>query len=417
MKILFLSSYYPPNTKGGAEISTQLLAEALAKRGHNIHVITSGNNKDAMNIGKVKVLPLPIPLTAKPLFERRHSRKIAQALLKYVPDLASYAIIHAHDFRTALVLSELKSFHAAKFGQFLPAVATIRDYAPISGSTNFITAQGLIPASPNSDARFSHRITEASIARKIFRYWQYRYNLPYRGQAFSSLPWQIFISYAQRELIGRHLDIGQIKSAVIYNPLPASYLADPVQKGQSGLVTYIGTVESYKGVGLLLAAARVILSEFPRAHLNIIGEGADRKYYQYLVTRWGLGNQVTFTGRLAPDLLQKHYDQSEIVVAPSIWIEPFGRTVAEAMARGKVVVTANAGGPSELVKDGERGLLFNRNDVNSLREKLKLALTLNQKQKNITGLAARQWVTDNLNKDNIAKQHEEFYQQCLNLRL
>ena len=43
MKILIFNELYTPYSKGGAEKSTQLLAETLVKLGHEIHVCTSSN--------------------------------------------------------------------------------------------------------------------------------------------------------------------------------------------------------------------------------------------------------------------------------------------------------------------------------------------------------------------------------------
>ena len=46
MKILILIENYPPTIKGGAEVSTKIMAEELAKRKINVHVLTRClNNK------------------------------------------------------------------------------------------------------------------------------------------------------------------------------------------------------------------------------------------------------------------------------------------------------------------------------------------------------------------------------------
>ena len=41
MKVLFISEYFPPNSKGGGERSAYKLARALAKKGVTVHVLTS----------------------------------------------------------------------------------------------------------------------------------------------------------------------------------------------------------------------------------------------------------------------------------------------------------------------------------------------------------------------------------------
>lgn len=56
------------------------------------------------------------------------------------------------------------------------------------------------------------------------------------------------------------------------------------------------------------------------------------------------------------------YANSDIVVVPSIWGEPFGLTALEAMSCEVPVVASRVGGLQEIVHDGENGLLFSPGD-------------------------------------------------------
>ena len=100
-------------------------------------------------------------------------------------------------------------------------------------------------------------------------------------------------------------------------------------------------------------------------------------------------------------------------MAPHIWHEPFGRTVAEGMARGKVVVAADVGGPSEMIKTGKTGLLFKRNSREALSESIIKALRMNDTERQAMGREARAWVISNLTKERIASQYEVFYKQVI----
>lgn len=389
MKILFLSSYYPPHTRGGAELSTYYLATGLRDHGHDVNVITSSPN---------------LPLTAKPLFELRHARRIAGALKREIGDPHQYDIVHAHDFRSAQALSELG---------WENSVVTARDYAQICGTTNDVLLDGTTGDCCSWQNIFTKnpRIVEASLARKFFRIWQYKYNLPYRKKSFLRFPAQIFISKAQQQHIASRQDVSQQKTAVIYNPVPPEYLSQSSQEGIPGTVVYIGTVERYKGVGVLLHAWKKLIRDVGGLHLKIVGDGAQKKDYERLVERWGLDHQITFTGRLPWDRLRRVYDEASVVVAPHLWLEPFGRTVVEAMARGKVVVASNIGGPAEIIQDNKTGLLFEKGSVESLQNRLKDALTMPDLPRRTMQANARQWVQSHLTSDTIAKQHEEFYRE------
>jgi glycosyltransferase involved in cell wall biosynthesis len=65
------------------------------------------------------------------------------------------------------------------------------------------------------------------------------------------------------------------------------------------------------------------------------------------------------------------YHDADIVIVPSLWIEPFGITTLEAMASGVPVVGAKIGGIAETLVHGETGLHFEPGNVDDLAEALR----------------------------------------------
>lgn len=418
MKILFVSALYPPRTRGGGEVSAHLIAQGLRALGHDVTVITSTQNGKAdlgdrglKEVDGVPVIRLPVPMAAKPLLERRHSRIVAKALKKEIGGLERYDVIHAQDFRSALALTEwpAEDLAASKSAPLL--VVTARDYAQICGTTNNILRDGRRCTCSLRDILRSHRVAEVPALRKAARIWQYRYNIGYRKRAFRKFPGQIFISRAQQKEIAGQQDLSGVATAVIYNPVAKRYLSEPVSRGVAGTVLYVGRVEMYKGVGLLLEAWPGVAREIPNAQLKIVGEGAQRSDYEALVERSGLQYRVKFVERVPWNRMQLVYDRAAVVVAPHIWVEPFGRTVAEAMARGKIVVAANTGGPAEIIEHGRSGLLFERGSVEALKDELSKALTMPDLNRREMQKAARAWTAKHLSLETIARQHEEFYRE------
>lgn len=406
MKILFLSAQYPPEVKGGGELSTHIIAQGLMKLGHTVRVVTDSAREGEYEIDGIAISGLPLYLRGKPLLEKHRSAYAAKVLRHLVPDLHEYDIVHAHDFRSALMLSELHMKNT---------VVTARDYAQISGCTNNILHDGTVDPGCQGMGELwhCHRVAEAAVPRKFFRIWQYMYNRPYRRNAFRSILNQIFISHAQQKLIQKYQDISGQHTRVIYNPISQEYLAEPLIKGNPGNVLYVGRVEMYKGVRLLLQAWRILAQKNLEAHLTIAGSGAQQKEYENLAATWGLQYRVTFIPHMPYHRLQALINESEILVAPHLWVEPFGRTVIEGMARGKIVAASNTGGPAEIIEHNKTGLLFERGSVQDLLHTLEHALKMNYFDKKEIGIAARDYVRDTLNMEKIAQQHEEFYKEIL----
>ena len=416
MKLLFLCSLYPPHSKGGGEISTHLIARGLVQRGHSVTVITSaaGSERGARTreLDGVQIKEVSLPLTAKPLFERQHARRIATSLAQFIPGLAKFDVVHAHDFRSALVLYELI---VAGIVPRDTATVTARDYAQICGSPNNLMADG---QSCTDCARLScivrnQAVVEAPLLRRPFRIWQYWYNIGYRRKAFLSFASQIFISHAQQNQITGIQDLSAQTTAVIYNPVAPNYLTEKTNPSFGQTILYTGRVQHYKGVGLLLEAFRKLLTTHPDMQLRIVGDGDQKTEYEALVARWGLQYKIKFTNYIAYERLLNLYDEAAIVVAPHVWLEPFGRTVVEAMARARSVVVADTGGPAEVVTNGQTGYTFVAGDSDDLAHTMGQALAAGELRRRALQRQARAWVADNISIDRIASQYEEFYRRAV----
>lgn len=77
---------------------------------------------------------------------------------------------------------------------------------------------------------------------------------------------------------------------------------------------------------------------------------------------------VRIMGSFEPAESDRCYESFDVLVAPSVWAEPFGLVAAEAIARGVPVIAADSSGFEETVRDGANGLLFRRGDERSLAD-------------------------------------------------
>ncbi|ASC70341.1 Glycosyltransferase family 1 [Halomicronema hongdechloris C2206] len=127
------------------------------------------------------------------------------------------------------------------------------------------------------------------------------------------------------------------------------------------LISYVGRLDRGKGIETLLHGFALAQQQYPQLHLAIAGKPHNdpSSYLQELkrlATNWRIDDSVTFLGHV--DDPSQVYRASDLVVVPSEWPEPFGRTIIEAMACGVPVVASRVGGiPEILTKEFQQRLV------------------------------------------------------------
>ena len=133
------------------------------------------------------------------------------------------------------------------------------------------------------------------------------------------------------------------------------------------LVAMFGRFHEWKGQQVLLDA----LAMLPDVHALIVGaplfgEEAFGSALKAQATRLGLEGRVHFLGfRADVPLLMRAAD---VIVHASVYPEPFGRVIVEGMLAGRPVIAARAGGVTEIVDDGDTGVLVTPGDASALAQ-------------------------------------------------
>lgn len=125
-------------------------------------------------------------------------------------------------------------------------------------------------------------------------------------------------------------------------------------KKEDFVIVYSGRLTKEKGI-LELIKALVQLKNFPQLKLLIIGAsfyGKDKTPNHFINelqnTAQIIRDNVIFTGFIDYNLIPSHLKMADIAVVPSMWDEPFGLTVVEAMAAGLPLITTRSGGIPEI---------------------------------------------------------------------
>ncbi len=162
------------------------------------------------------------------------------------------------------------------------------------------------------------------------------------------------------------------------------FLVPPVPLPERPVALFVGALELYKGVDLLVEAWPRVAEQLPNASLRLIGAGAREDLARTLVDR---GPNVSWESGLAPEEIADELDAATCLVLPSRR-EGMGRVVVEAFCRGRAVVGARGGGIEDLVSHGENGLLFPSDDAEGLARALVRVLS-NRELASGLGLVAK----------------------------
>lgn len=138
-------------------------------------------------------------------------------------------------------------------------------------------------------------------------------------------------------------------------------------------VIFVGVLERYKALDVLLEAWPMVATVVPEARLLIVGDGRLRGAIRERVERGDFGRRVELLLPVPRPRLRELIDDSSCLVLPSR-SEGLPRIVLEAMARARAVVATDVGGLAELVADGVNGWLVPPEDPVRLAAALREAL-------------------------------------------
>ncbi len=168
-----------------------------------------------------------------------------------------------------------------------------------------------------------------------------------------------------------------------------------------------------KGLRYLVQAMPMVLKEFPRTVLTIIGEGDEKDAIEALTRRLGIEASL----KIIPYQLSlvPYFASSDLFVLPSIVMpdgvtEGLGVTLLEAEASCLPVVASNVGGIPEAVKDGSTGILVHPGEPPEIADAI-VSLLIDERKRQRMGDAGRKHVESEFNVMNQASEMLETYRK------
>jgi glycogen synthase len=336
MRILHLSSLYPPEQVGGAELMVETLARTQAGQGHAVAVACAARRVEAPTLQDgvtvyrtghgtpFHILDWPergrldrLRYKLATQWNRQTLVQMARAVRDFAPD-----VVNTHS------ISELPPAIWPMLRRLgVPVVHTLHDF------TSLCTNGAMV--------RHGRACDRQHLKCRI-------YAEPHRRcqRAVSA------VAAVGSDLLDRHRAagfFGAVPAAlrrVIWNPVAHGTAATRRERAPDAPMRfgYLGRIEPSKGSDVLLEACRLLPPQGWR--LAVAGravDGLDR--YRALAE----GLPVSFVGYAERD---GFLDGIDCLVVPPVWPEPFGRTVAEAYGRGVPVIGTAIGGIGEQIGPG-----------------------------------------------------------------
>ncbi len=172
------------------------------------------------------------------------------------------------------------------------------------------------------------------------------------------------------------------------------------------VIGFVGGLRPWHGVEVLPELMARLAQNHPEVRLVVAGDGQLRAQLEQGLRDRGAAGRVVFTGTVAHDEMPAIIRQFDVALAPypalehAFYFSPL--KLFEYMACGIAVVAANCGQISEIVRQGENGLLYEPGDIDGLAGACERLLS-NPKLRFALGHAAAQTIRDHYTWDQNAR--------------
>ncbi len=195
---------------------------------------------------------------------------------------------------------------------------------------------------------------------------------------------------------------GGLAIPVVWEPRP-----DPVPV----VFGVVGRLVAERGIDLILDALARTYGEW---RLRIVGTGPLQEPLEAQAQRLGLSSRVEWLGALPRERLPEFWSGIDVLLAPSRstaeWVEPTGRLVLDAMARGIAAVVSRSGALPDVVGDG--GLIIDEGDGAAL-ERVIGSFVNEPWRCRAVGIAARQRVLERYSDGAVAERMATLWRRVL----
>ncbi len=407
MNICMFSRILPIHSAGGMQDHVQTLSAGLARRGHQIDVITTAHPDgkvfdiiDGVQIHFLSDAPLGQNTNVYWIGAAAKFDELARAQafdVLHSQGIGAYGV-YKKNLHRKYRLPLVASFHGTHLDVFTTSLHT--DFSPTNpiGTARFLALTGnLIFRYLYRDLWFA-RAADVLIAtsdadeqkyRMLFRVDPAKVRKVYNGidtQLFSPMP-------NDSSLVALRASLG-------------------IRAGDKILLA-LARLEKDKGVQNAIGVMPQVLAQMP-AVLIVVGDGAYRAALEELARKLGVAEHVRFVGSQSLSECARYFNLCDVFVDPTLRTDGYDLTIAEAMACAKPVIVSDVGANSTLIDrvTQDDGILIPRGDNNALAREILRVLGDPVRVQQIEG-AARQKIVGRFSIEAMVGGMERVYEQVL----
>jgi glycosyltransferase involved in cell wall biosynthesis len=394
LRILFLSEEYPPETGwGGIARSTHNTAHALARRGHEVHVLSAVRSQQ----------------------ERHYKDEDV-----YVHRLGVADLFKLGKWRWAAVSARCLERALATYRgcRRLGIQFDVVEYPECGAEGLFFSLSRKWPTVAHLHTPLvllvEHSGHKGGVSDRVAGYLE---GLSVRRADMITSPSQALADWTRERF---HLKNHRI--SVIPYPAPVqdqTTNAVPVEASGQSRVLLVGRLEFNKNPEVIVRAAKQVLEKVTEAEFIFAGgtklrDGVDYQHWLTdLAEKCGVASRMHFLGHQERQDVAALQRTASVIVVPSRW-ESLGYVVLEAMIAARPIVASRVGGIPEVIRHGETGLLVDPEDTGGWAQAIIALLTDHERARQM-GIRAREDALDRFDPATIAAQRETIYREAIRL--
>lgn len=371
MRLLLVTDTFPPFI-GGAQRQFRMLARELSARGHVVHVATawqvgmpSVEKDEGVTIHRVRQLRTAIPGLNRDRGQR-HQPPFPDPIVVYgLRNLIK-------NTRPDLVYSygwSAFSCAAALIGKNIPLCISARDYGYFCATRTMLhrdrACSGPAPFKCAACAGRYYGVPKGWLA--VLGVYLSRQLLRRKLSALQS------VSTYMQEVMRREFLRGEARgdrSTDVPQVVIPSFLTDESPNGDADIgayleqlpsepfILFVGALRRMKGLDTLLDAYARLLEAPPMVLIGTVERDTPRPLPAGVVVLTDVPHPAVMAA----------WRRALFGVAPSLWPEPSGGVVVEALSCGKAIIGTYPGGQSDAIIDGRTGVLVPAGDVDALAQ-------------------------------------------------